>query len=139
MNFARLVSVSPMVAILTVAAISVGVMPSSAALALSGRTMSSGLVVAAVEVGLIRPGTDFIWSISASLAFSSAAPSSPTRVIDTLAPEEPSAPNWMRAPAMSLSLGEVSASNSCWLTVRSARGLRLTVTVAVRTSAELEP
>ena len=71
---------------------------------------------------------------SAALAAFSAAGSSPVSVTDTLAPDCPSAPNWMRAPGMSASIAEARFSNACCDTLRSPRGTRLTVTVADRTS-----
>ena len=115
LSFARPVSVSPTVAILTVSAISVGVTPRSAALAQSGthddlRGWSGG---GRGRVAQARIGADS--SVDQRIASpSQCGPSSPTRVTSTLA-RKPSAPNWMRAPAMSSSCGAASVSNSCCL------------------------
>ena len=101
---ARFWSASPMVAMRAVRPMAAAETPSSAARASRGTICSSGRSRLATERTPERPGTVRICRSSSRAAAVSVPAFSPTRVMETLAPEVPSAPKRMRAPGMRLQL-----------------------------------
>jgi hypothetical protein len=119
----------------SVSAIAAEVTPRSAARAKSGRTISSGRTRLEVETTLPIPGSVRSSCSTRRACAASTAPSSPART-RTYFSLEPPKPTLTRAPGSAASASRSSCSMVCLVTPpRSSRGVRLIVSVALRTSA----